>query len=72
MCDTVSEAPQVMTLKSTGKTPGIAARPPQRNEEDQDQAIAACCIALFAGFAVHASAQEKQTLRLVQTIRFRA
>ena len=30
--------------------------------------LAVCCIAMFAGFAIQASAQEKQTLRLVQTI----
>jgi hypothetical protein len=30
--------------------------------------VAACCIAMFAGFAIQTSAQEKQTLRLVQTI----
>ena len=30
--------------------------------------VAVCCIAMFAGFAVQTSAQEKQTLRLVQTI----
>jgi len=30
--------------------------------------LALCCLVLFAGFAAHASAQEKQALRLVQTI----
>jgi len=30
--------------------------------------LAVCCIAVFAGFAVQTSAQEKQALRLVQTI----
>jgi hypothetical protein len=30
--------------------------------------LAVCCIAMVAGFAVHAPAQEKQALRLVQTI----
>src|SRR5712671_4524147 len=30
--------------------------------------LAICCIALLAGFAVFTSAQEKQALRLVQTI----
>jgi hypothetical protein len=30
--------------------------------------IALCCIAMFAGFALQTSAQEKQALRLVQTI----
>jgi hypothetical protein len=30
--------------------------------------FAVCCIAMFAGFAVQTSAQEKQTLRLLQTI----
>ena len=30
--------------------------------------LAVCCIALFAGFAIQTSAQEKQALRLVQTI----
>ena len=30
--------------------------------------IAACCVAVFAGFVVQTFAQEKQTLRLVQTI----
>jgi len=30
--------------------------------------LAICCIALFAAFAVQTSAQEKQALRLVQTI----
>jgi hypothetical protein len=30
--------------------------------------LAVCCIAIFAGFAVEAYAQEKQALRLVQTI----
>jgi hypothetical protein len=30
--------------------------------------LAVCCIAVFAGFAVQTSAQEKQALKLVQTI----
>jgi hypothetical protein len=30
--------------------------------------LAVCCVAVLAGFAVHASAEEKQALRLVQTI----
>ena len=30
--------------------------------------LAVCCIAVFAGFAVQIRAQEKQTLKLVQTI----
>ncbi len=30
--------------------------------------LAACCIALFAGFAIQTSAQEKQTLKLLQSI----
>ena len=30
--------------------------------------LAVCCIAMFAGFAIQTSAQEKQTLRLLQTI----
>src|SRR5258706_2009081 len=30
--------------------------------------LALCCLAMVAGFAVPASAQEKQALRLVQTI----
>ena len=30
--------------------------------------LAVCCIAMFAGYATQTSAQEKQTLRLVQTI----
>ena len=30
--------------------------------------LAICCIALLAGFALFTSAQEKQALRLVQTI----
>jgi hypothetical protein len=30
--------------------------------------IAVCCVVLFAGLAIETSAQEKQTLRLVQTI----
>jgi len=30
--------------------------------------LAVCCIAVFAGFAVQTFAQEKQALRLVQTI----
>jgi hypothetical protein len=33
-----------------------------------DQVSAVCLIALLAGFANQASAQDKQTLRLVQTI----
>ena len=30
--------------------------------------IAVCCVVMFAGLAIETSAQEKQTLRLVQTI----
>jgi hypothetical protein len=30
--------------------------------------LAVCCLAIVVGFAVQASAQEKQALRLVQTI----
>ena len=30
--------------------------------------LAVCCIPVFAGFAVQTSAQEKQALKLVQTI----
>jgi hypothetical protein len=36
--------------------------------ESMAKLLAVCCIAMVAGFAVHASAQEKQALRLVQTI----
>ena len=36
--------------------------------ESMTKLLAVCCIAMVAGFAVHAPAREKQALRLVQTI----
>src|SRR6266478_8284829 len=47
-----------------------SAASPQYNEEGNSMTrlLAVCCIAMFAGYATQTSAQEKQTLRLVQTI----